>query len=174
MSAQATLRPLRTAAEQVPADAAAVTVTYRRSGGAAYIDSWGSPQAQVLAGALNALDTQLSDVIVVDDPACTGNDPVYTVTFEVSHQPLEFRDYGCGVIDVTAGGVAQPGLETGDVESRLYSMSACSCRPSRARLRRLSIGTGRFIARSVAPSRPVRLAGSSRGPVLQAEGGSPP
>ena len=71
---------------------------------------------------MNALYAQLSDVIVTDDPACAGSDPVYTVTFEVSHQPLVFRDYGCGVIDVTAGGVAQPALETGDVESRLYSM----------------------------------------------------
>jgi hypothetical protein len=82
--------------------------------------TWDSSRAQVLAAALNALDTQLSDA--VGDPECTGSDPVYTVTFEVSHQPLVFRDYGCGVIDVTAAGVAQPALETGSVESRLYSM----------------------------------------------------
>ena len=122
VSAQATLRPLRTTAEQVPADAAAVTVTYRQSDAAAQTHTWDSSRAHVLASALNALYAQLSDVIVTGDPACAGSDPVYTVTFEVSHQPLVFRDYGCGVIDVTAGGVAQPALETGDVESRLYSM----------------------------------------------------
>jgi len=120
VSAQATLRPQRTMAEQVPADASAVTVTYRQSDAAAQTYTWDSSRAQVLAAALNALYAQLSEV--TDDPACTGSDPVYTVTFEVSHQPLVFRDYGCGVIDVTAGGVSQPALQTGDVESRLYSM----------------------------------------------------
>jgi len=122
VSAQATLRPLRTTAEQVPADAAAVTVTYRQGDAAVQTHTWDSSRAQVLAAALNALYAQVSDMILTDDPACTGSDPVYTVTFEVSHQPLVFRDYGCGVIDVTAGGVSQPALETGSVESRLYSM----------------------------------------------------
>jgi len=119
VSAQATLRPLRTAAEQVPADAAAVTVTYRRSYGAAYINSWESPQAKVLADALDALDTQLPEMT---DTGCATSNPLYTVTFEVSHQPLEFRDYGCGSIAVTFGGVSQPALESGSIESRLYSM----------------------------------------------------
>ncbi len=81
--------------------------------------SWESPQAQVLAGALNALYTQGSDIT---DSGCATSNPVYTVTFEVSHQPLVFTDYGCGFIAVTAGGVSQPALETGSVESRLFSM----------------------------------------------------
>jgi len=119
VAAQATLRPTRTTAELVPVNAAAVTVTYRQSNGVAYVNSWESPQAQVLAGALNALYTQGSDIT---DTGCVTSNPVYTVAFEVSHQPLVFTDYGCGFIAVTAGGVSQPALETGSVESRLYSM----------------------------------------------------
>jgi hypothetical protein len=119
VSAHATLRPLRTIAEQVPANAAAVTVTFRQSDGVTDIDSWESPQAQVLAGALNALYTQGPDMT---DTGCATSTPIYTVTFEVSHQPVVFSDYGCGSIAVTAAGVAQPALETGSVESRLYSM----------------------------------------------------
>jgi hypothetical protein len=119
LSAQATLRPLRTTAEQVPTNAAAVTVTYRQGDGVTDEGSWKSPQAQVLAGALNALDTQLPEMTDTD---CATSNPVYTVTFEVAHQPLVFKDYGCGFIAVTANGVAQPALEAGSVESRLVSM----------------------------------------------------
>jgi hypothetical protein len=117
--AKAVLRPLRTIAEQVPANAAAVTVTFRQSDGVTDVDSWESPQAQVLAGALNALYTQGPDMT---DTGCATSTPIYTVTFEVSHQPLVFSDYGCGSIDVTLAGVSQPALESGDVESRLSSM----------------------------------------------------
>ena len=119
VSAQATLRPLRTTAELVPANAAAVTVTFRQSDGVTYVDSWESPQAQVLASALNALYTQGSDTI---DTGCATSTPVYTVSFEVSHQRLVFSDYGCGAIEVTAAGVAQPALESGGVESRILGM----------------------------------------------------
>jgi hypothetical protein len=116
--AQAVLRPLRTIAEQVPANIAVVTVAVRQSGGGIRTYSWDSSRAQVLAGALNALDTQLPSV---SDTNCPTSNPDYIVTFEVSHQPLVFKDDGCGDTEVTAGGIAQPALD-GTVDSRIYGM----------------------------------------------------
>ena len=46
-----------------------------------------------------ALDTQVPSS---GDTGCASSNPVFTVTLEVSHQPLVFSDYGCGVTDVTA------------------------------------------------------------------------
>jgi hypothetical protein len=125
VSAQAALRPLRTVAEQVPANVAAVTVAVRQSDGVVQTYTWDSARAQVLAAALNALDTQLPNST---DTGCGSSNPVLTVTFEVSHQPLVFSDYGCGVIDVTAGGIAQPALE-GTVDSRIYGMLGLEAPP---------------------------------------------
>jgi hypothetical protein len=118
VSAQAELRPLRTAAERVPANVAAVTVTVRQSGGALQTYKWDSSRARVLASALNAFDALLPGS---GGPDCPASNPDVTVTFEVSHQPLVFADDGCGFTEVTVGGVAQPALE-GTVDSRVYGM----------------------------------------------------
>jgi hypothetical protein len=118
VSAEAELRPLRTAAERVPAKVGGVTVTVRLSGGVVRIYSWDSSRAQVLAGALNAFDALLPGA---GGPDCPTSNPDFTVTFEVSHQPLIFADDGCGSTEVTAGGIAQPAL-LGTVDSRLDGM----------------------------------------------------
>ncbi len=123
--AQVLVRPLRTTAEQVPSDIAAVTVVARQSGGAVHTYTWDSSRARVLAAALNAFDAELSSSTDVN---CPLGDPTFTVTFEVAHQPLVFKDDGCGGTAVTAGGVAQPALE-GTLDSRLYGMLGLEAPP---------------------------------------------
>jgi hypothetical protein len=118
VSAQAELRPLRTAAEQIPANVAAVTVAVRPSDGALQTYQWDSSRARVLASALDAFDAVLPGS---GGPDCPASNPDVTVTFEVSHQPLVFKDDGCGSTEVMVGGIAQPALE-GTVDSRVYGM----------------------------------------------------
>jgi hypothetical protein len=107
-------RPLRTAAEYVPA---AVTSASRTSScplGAACVDPLGvvgGNAARELANYFNSLDTQPPGDIY----GCPETASPAIVTFDVPSGPLTFGVTTCGTVTVTASGVAQPALDATNV-----------------------------------------------------------